>query len=121
LAGYGYLARRTAMALLLAMTMASGLGVWAGRVTDGGHHVGERVNSFTSPFGQQCTTVKLVGLGLDRGLPLAPTGVRARCDINPDTNWAAAFTIAIWILQAAIWGLATLALAGYTGLIRKPT
>ncbi|MEV4055297.1 hypothetical protein AB0J55_29190 [Amycolatopsis sp. NPDC049688] len=121
LAGYGYLTRRTAFALLLAMMAAGVLGVWAGHVTDGGHHVGERVSSFSSPYGQECTAVELVGLGLDRGLPLAPTGVRARCDLNPDTTWAAAFTIAIWILQAAIWGLATLALAGYTGLIRKST
>ncbi|EOD64214.1 hypothetical protein H480_32963 [Amycolatopsis vancoresmycina DSM 44592] len=121
LAGYGYLTRRTALALLLALMAAGGLGAWAGHVTDGGHHVGERVSSFGSASGRPCTTVELVGLGLDRGLPLAPTGVRARCDLNPDTTWAAAFTIAIWILQAAIWGLATLALAGYTGLIRKPT
>ncbi|MEU7785721.1 hypothetical protein [Amycolatopsis sp. NPDC049159] len=121
LAGYGYLARRTAVALFLALITAGGLGAWAGQVAEGGHHVGERVSSFGSPVGLPCTTVELVGLGLDRGLPLAPTGVRARCDLNPDTNGAAAFTVAIWLLQAAIWGLATLALAGYTGLIRKPT
>ncbi|MDX3193328.1 hypothetical protein PV458_33385 [Streptomyces sp. MN03-5084-2B] len=121
LAGYGYLARRTAVALLLAMMAAGGLGAWAGHVTDGGHHVGERVSSFDSAFGRPCTAVELVGLGLDRGLPLASSGIRARCDLNPDTTWAATFTIVIWILQAAIWGLATLALAGYTGLIRKPT
>ncbi|MFI5590310.1 hypothetical protein ACIA5G_35060 [Amycolatopsis sp. NPDC051758] len=121
LAGYGYLTRRTAVALLFVLMASGGLGVWAGRVTDGGHHVGERVSSFTSPYGHLCTTVELVGLGLDRGLPLAPTGVRARCDLNPDTNWASVFTVLIWLLQAAIWGLATLALAGYTGLVRKPT
>lgn len=121
LAGYGYRARRTALALLLTLMTAGGLGAWAGRVADGEHHVAERVSSFSSPTGRPCSTVELVGLGLDRGLPLAPTGVRARCDLNPETNWAGVFTVAIWILQAAIWGLATLAIAGYTGLIRKST
>ncbi|MEV4149923.1 hypothetical protein AB0J40_40130 [Amycolatopsis sp. NPDC049691] len=121
LAGYGYLARRTAVALVFAMVTVGALGVWAGRVADGRHHVAERVISFGSSYGQPCSVIELVGLGLDRGLPLASTGVRARCDLNPDTNWAAAFTIVIWLLQAAIWGLATLALAGYTGLVRKPT
>jgi hypothetical protein len=64
---------------------------------------------------------ELIGLGLDRGLPLGPTGLRARCDLDTATRWGQTFTIAIWIIQAAVWGLATLALAGYTGLIRKAT
>ena len=31
------------------------------------------------------------------------------------------FTVLLWVVQAAVWGLATLALAGYTGLVRKIT
>jgi hypothetical protein len=119
LAGYGYLVRRTAAALLLALLVAGGLGAWAGQITDGRHHIAERTAAFTAATGQSCTTVELIGVGLDRGLPLSPTGVRIRCDLNPDTEWGATFTIAIWIVQAAVWGLATLALAGYTGMVRK--
>ncbi|MEC3974332.1 hypothetical protein [Amycolatopsis sp. H20-H5] len=119
LAGYGYRARRTAAALLFALIAAGGLGLGAGHVTDGGHHTAERTASFSSAVGQPCSTVELIGLGLDRGLPLSPTGVRARCDLNTDTDWGGMFTVAIWIVQAAVWGLATLALAGYTGLVRK--
>jgi hypothetical protein len=119
LAGYGYRARRTAVALASALAVAGVLGFWAGNVADGSHHVAERVAAFGAQAGWPCTTVELVGLGLDRGLPLSPTGIRARCDINPDVPGASFFTVVIWLVQAAVWGLATLALAGYTGLIRK--
>ncbi|MEU3650789.1 hypothetical protein AB0E59_46065 [Lentzea sp. NPDC034063] len=117
LAGYGYRARRTAAALLLVLVAAGAIGWWAGQVdTRPGHHVAERV---TTP-GVPCSTVELVGLGLDRGLPLAMTGMRTRCDLDTASQKGQAFTAAIWLVQLAVWGLATLALAGYTNLVRKP-
>ncbi|WP_439379052.1 hypothetical protein [Amycolatopsis lexingtonensis] len=118
LAGYGYRARRTAAALLLAVIAAGGLGLWAGQVGQGGHHAAERVADFTAATGTRCTTVELIGVGLDRGLPLSP-GVRGRCDLNTGLDAGQVFTVAIWAVQAAIWALATLALVGYTGLVRK--
>ncbi|MGY6657626.1 hypothetical protein ACXIZN_36240 [Amycolatopsis sp. TRM77291] len=119
LAGYGYRARRTAAALLLALAAAVGLGLWAGHVETSPGYAAERTVGSGTP-GQQCTPVELIGLGLDRGLPFAPTGLRARCDLDTTTTSGQVFTVAVWIVQAAVWGLATLALAGYTGLIRKP-
>jgi hypothetical protein len=113
LAGYGYRARRTALALLIALVVAGALGFWAGHVVDGTRHAAER------PNGDTCSTVELIGVGLDRGLPLSPTGIRTRCDLNTGTTWGQVFTVGIWAVQAAVWGLATLALAGYTGLVRK--
>ncbi|MGW4128809.1 hypothetical protein [Amycolatopsis japonica] len=118
LGGYGYRARRTAAALLLSLLAAGGLGLWAGHVETNPGYAAERTAATSSP-GQQCTPVELIGLGLDRGLPLAPTGLRTRCDMDTTSVAGQAFTIAMWIIQAAIWGLATLALAGYTGLVRK--
>lgn len=121
LAGYGYRARRTAAALLLVLTIAGALGWWAGQVpTRPGHLVAERVSSATVATGTPCSTVELIGLGLDRGLPLAMTGMRARCDLDTASRAGQAFTAAIWLVQLAVWGLATLALAGYTNLVRKP-
>ncbi|QKV73290.1 hypothetical protein [Amycolatopsis sp. Hca4] len=120
LAGYGYRARRTAAALALALLAAVTVGLVAGHITDGAHHAAERVTSFALPIGQPCTPVELIGVGLDRGLPLSPTGVRTRCDLNTETTAGQWLTLLIWLIQAAVWGLATLALAGYTGLIRKP-
>lgn len=121
LAGYGYRARRTAAALLLVLIVAGAIGWWAGQVdTRPGHLVAERVTSATSASGVPCSTVELIGLGLDRGLPLAMTGMRARCDLDSASKKGQAFTAAIWLVQLAVWGLATLALAGYTNLVRKP-
>ncbi|GHH45985.1 hypothetical protein [Lentzea cavernae] len=121
LAGYGYRARRTAAALLLVLVVAGAIGWWAGQVsTRPGHLVAERVASAPVGAGTPCSTVELVGLGLDRGLPLAMTGMRARCDLDTASRKGQAFTAAIWLVQLAVWGLATLALAGYTNLVRKP-
>ncbi|SEF38275.1 hypothetical protein SAMN05421837_119109 [Amycolatopsis pretoriensis] len=118
LAGYGYRARQTAAALLLAVVAAGGLGLWAGHVGSGGHRAAERTADLTAATGTPCTTVELIGVGLDRGLPLSP-GVRGRCDLNTGIAAGQWFTVAIWLVQAAIWALATLALVGYTGLVRK--
>jgi hypothetical protein len=119
LAGYGYRARRTALALLIALAAAGLVAVWAGNVTTGpGRHAAEHTITSAAPR-TPCTTVELVGLGLDRGLPLGPTGLRTRCDLDTETTPGQVFTVLLWIVQAAVWGLATLCLAGYTGLIRK--
>jgi hypothetical protein len=121
LAGYGYRARRTAAALLLVLAMAGFLGWCAGQVaTRPGHLAAERVTSSAAAAGVPCSTVELVGLGLDRGLPLGTTGMRAKCDLDTAARAGQAFTAAIWLVQIAVWGLATLALAGYTNLVRKP-
>lgn len=119
LAGYGYRARRTALALLVALVAAGGVSLWAGHVTTGpGRHAAEHTATTTAP-GTPCSPVELVGLGLDRGLPLGPTGLRSRCDLDTGTTAGQVFTVLLWVVQAAVWGLATLALAGYTSLIRK--
>ena len=71
LAGYGYRARRTALALLIALIAAGGVAVWAGHVTTGpGRYAAEHTITTPTPS-TPCSTVELVGLGLDRGLPLA--------------------------------------------------
>jgi hypothetical protein len=116
LAGYGYRARRTALALLVALIVAGGVSLWAGHVTTGpGRYAAQHTATPHTP----CSTVELVGLGLDRGLPLGPTGLRTRCDLDTGTAAGQAFTVLLWVVQAAVWGLATLALVGFTGLIRK--
>ncbi|MDT8915129.1 hypothetical protein [Amycolatopsis sp. PS_44_ISF1] len=56
-----------------------------------------------------------------RGLPLGATGVRTRCDIDTEPGRGQAILAALWVLQAALWALATLTVTSYTGLVRKPT
>ena len=47
------------------------------------------------------------------------TGIENRCDLDTISSTGQLFTAAMWLVQAMMWGLATLAVAGYTGLIRK--
>ncbi|WP_372667998.1 hypothetical protein [Amycolatopsis kentuckyensis] len=115
LAGYGYRTGRTAAALLIVVTLAAGLGLWAGHTATGpGRYAAERPGGLGA-----CSSVELVGLGIDRGLPLASTGIRARCDLDTASLAGQRFTVVVWLLQAALWALATLVLAGYTSLVRK--
>ncbi|MEV4315415.1 hypothetical protein [Actinocrispum sp. NPDC049592] len=115
LAGYGYRTRRTALTLLLVLMFAGVLGLWAGHTSTGPNRFAAERPTATG----QCSTVELIGLGIDRGLPLASTGIRTKCDLDTSSTAGQWFTAVIWLLQAAVWALATLALAGYTGLVRK--
>jgi hypothetical protein len=121
---YGYRAHRLVTALVLVLALAAGLGYIAGQVpTRPGHHAAERVQPLGTPTdspGTPCSTAELIGLGIDRGLPLGVTGLRTRCDLDTSTKRGQAFTYAAWALQALVWALATLAIAAYTGLVRKP-
>ncbi|MEA5367157.1 hypothetical protein VA596_47050 [Amycolatopsis sp., V23-08] len=122
---YGYRAHRVVTALAVVLTLAAALSLLAGHVTTHpGHHAAERVppaSAKPDAPGAPCSPVELVGLGIDRGLPLGTTGIRAHCDLDTTTGWGQTFTAALWVLQALLWGLATLAIAAYTGLVRKPT
>ncbi|MEO6086627.1 MAG: hypothetical protein ABIQ18_26290 [Umezawaea sp.] len=121
---YGYRAQRLVVALAVILTLAGATAYLAGQVpTRPDHHAAERVRPATAPpdaGGTACSTVELVGLGLDRGLPVGTTGLRARCDLDTATKRGQAFTVLLWVLQAALWALATLTVAAYTGMIRKP-
>ncbi|MFC6093941.1 hypothetical protein [Saccharothrix lopnurensis] len=120
---YGYRAHRLVTALLTVLLLAGATGYTAGQVpTRAGHHAAERVtppNTPTTAAGIPCSTAELIGLGIDRGLPLGATGLRARCDLDTGTRKGQAFTYLLWALQAIVWALATLTIAAYTGLIRK--
>lgn len=121
LAGYGYRPGRLAAALLVALLIAGTVGVAAGNTpTHDGRYAALHTNRAERPF-TPCSITEQIGLGIDRGLPLGTTGIRERCDLDTTTAPGQLYTAAIWILQAFVWALATLAIAGYTGLIRKPS
>jgi hypothetical protein len=122
---YGYRANRLVAALGVVLALAAAVSVVAGHVTTHpGHLAAERVPPAAAKPGDPgtpCSPVELIGLGIDRGLPLGATGLRARCDLDTTTGWGQTFTAILWTLQALLWGLATLAIAAYTGLVRKLT
>jgi hypothetical protein len=66
-----------------------------------------------------CSLIEQVGAGINCGLPLGTTGSRGRCDFDTTSGRGQAVTAATWGLQVLVWALATLVVAGYSGLIRK--
>ncbi|MEU3624858.1 hypothetical protein BS329_18085 [Amycolatopsis coloradensis] len=122
---YGYRAHRLVTALFIVLVLAGATGYTAGQITTRPEHrAAERVQPAATPAaapGVACSTAELIGLGIDRGLPVGATGLRARCDLDTGTRWGQAFTYLLWALQALLWALATLTIAAYTGLIRKTT
>jgi hypothetical protein len=118
LAGYGYRSGRAVLALVLVLTSAAGLGVAAGHTSLGpGRYVTAHTSQAHDP-NSPCSLVEQVGVGIDRSVPLAPAGIRNRCDFDTSSPLGQVFTASTWILQALVWTLAALAVAGYRGLIR---
>jgi hypothetical protein len=119
LAGYGYRSSRAVLALVLVLMIAAGLGVAAGHTPIGpGHYVTAHTSQAHDP-NSPCSLVEQIGVGIDRSVPLAPAGIGNRCDFDTSSPLGQAFTASTWILQALVWTLAALAIAGYLGLIRK--
>jgi hypothetical protein len=117
--GYGYQTWRALLALAVVLGIAIGLGVAAGHL----HTVGDRTvaahTARTGRAGTACSTVEQVALGVDRGLPVIDTGIGDRCELDTTTRAGQLLTAIAWTLQVAAWALATLVVAGYTGLIRR--
>ena len=110
--GYGYQPWRALLALVAIATTAVVLAV-----TLGAHGGVARVNSHPAAA-SRCSAVEQVGVGLDLGLPLVKTGVRAHCDTTASTT-GQALTATGWGLQLLAWAFATLFVAGFTGIVRK--
>ncbi|GAA4470844.1 hypothetical protein GCM10023094_00400 [Rhodococcus olei] len=70
-------------------------------------------------MGRPCSFGQQVGLGLEIGLPLFKTAAGGHCQLNTDDKAGQLFMVLSWVLQALAWIFATLAVAGYVGLIRK--
>ena len=121
LGGYGYLISRIALALLVVLFAAAGLGIVAGHILIApGRYVAMHTAQASHPDGS-CSLTEQIGIGIDRGLPLGSTGIRSRCDFDTTTRWGQVVTGSSWVLQFLVWALATLFVAGYVGLIRKAT
>ncbi len=116
LAGYGYRSGRIAVALLLVLLLAAALGVIAGHTAIGpGRYVTAHTSQAHDPR-SPCSLLEQIGVGIDRSLPLVSTGITSRCDFDTSTRLGEAFTASTWILQALVWALAALAIAGYLRL-----
>ena len=68
---------------------------------------------------RSCSLLEQIGVGIDGGFPLGATGIRDRCDFDTTSRQGQAITATTWAPQALVWALATLVVAGYTGLIHR--
>jgi len=119
LAGYGYRSGRAVVAVVLVLVVAAGLGIAAGHTSLGpGRYVAAHTSQTLNPR-SPCSLVEQIGVGIDRSAPLTPARIGNRCDFDTSSPAGEAFTASAWVLQALVWMLATLAIAGYLGLIRK--
>ncbi len=119
LAGYGHRGGRAVLAILVVLLIAAGLGVAAGQTSIGpDRYVTARTGQAVDPY-SPCSLIEQIGVGIDRSVPLAPAGIRNRCDFDTASAAGQTFTAITWILQALVWALAALAIAGYLGLIRQ--
>ena len=66
-----------------------------------------------------CSTVEQIGLGLRPGLPFLSTVTAGPCIFDTSTTAGSVYAVTDWALQAIAWAGAALAIAGYTGLVRK--
>jgi hypothetical protein len=110
--GYGYQPWRALLALLAVVTIAVVLAL-----TLGAHGGLARINP-QPPAATECSAVERVAVGLDLGLPLVRTGIRAHCDTTASAT-GQVLTVAGWGLQLLAWAFATLFIAGFTGIVRK--
>jgi len=120
--GYGYQTWRAFLWLAAVLVLAIGLGLLAGNIHGDDRWVAAHTdNAGTAKAGTACSTAEQVGLGVERAIPLliSYTGVRDRCVLDSSSVPGQIITVAGWALQLAAWALAALAIAGYTGLVRK--
>ncbi len=121
LAGYGYRSSRAVLTLALVLATAAGLGVAAGHTPVApGRYVTAHTSQARDP-NSPCSLIEQIGTGIDRSVPLAPANIADRCDFDTSSPVGQVFTVSTWVLQASVWTLAVLAIAGYLGLIRKTT
>lgn len=66
-----------------------------------------------------CSTVERVGLGLEWSVPILATNAGKSCILNATTPAGQWITAGSWVFRLGGWALATLAVAGYTGIVRR--
>lgn len=73
-----------------------------------------------TPTGGPCPVVDRVALAIDTAVPLADTGVDERCALATTRPSGQRLAAAGWVFTVLGWASATLVVAGYTGLVRRP-
>jgi hypothetical protein len=120
--GYGYRTWPAFLGLSFVLILAIFLGLLAGRIHDGDRFVAAHTDKAApAEMGTACSTAEQIGLGVERALPplIGNTGIGDRCALESNSTAGQIITATGWVLQLAAWAFATLAVVGFTGLVRK--
>jgi hypothetical protein len=71
--------------------------------------------------GGACSVIGRVSIGLRWAVPLLTFATGQTCTLTGTGPWAVIITVVSWLLQLFGWGLVTLAVAGYTGIVHRFT
>lgn len=121
LLGYGYRPSRALLYLVGVIAISVALAVVLG-----GYGALARTPERASPIAgpvlspRPCSTVQLVGKGLDLGAPFlsAARSGEGNCEITATAS-GDVLTVARWVLRLAAWALAALFVAGFTNIVRR--
>jgi hypothetical protein len=118
LLGYGYETWRAMVALALVLLLAVGLAFLAGGYLEGPYgHVA--AHGSPNPYSSaDCSSIELVEMALDV-IPLVEFASEPSCSVETASTAGGIVTVVDWLLRLAAWALATLAVVGYTGLVRR--
>ena len=129
LTGYGYRISRTWACLLIwtALGLIAGLATGFVHVTaptEPGRPptvttVAAHAPTTADPAGAPCSLIERAGLGLAWAIPLVSAGTDSTCTLNTTAPAGQWMTLASWVLNLGGWALATLVVAGYTGIVRR--
>ncbi|MEU9485917.1 hypothetical protein AB0D83_20015 [Streptomyces decoyicus] len=109
--GFGYRSGRALWFLLGVMAVSCGLMLFA--VTQGW------LAHPTARDGCRCGVVETVVFAVDRAVPLLRFGVAGQCELsNATPPWV--FLVGL-VVQILSWAFLTLFVAGFTGIVRKPS
>jgi hypothetical protein len=117
--GYGYRTWPAFVGVLVLAGLGAGLGIAAGHTHAGStkQFAAYRPASAVRKVSQSCSVVEQAALGVR--VPFLSSLGAGDCVLNTTTVPGEAYSVGIWTDQALAWAAATLAVAGYTGLVRR--
>jgi len=117
--GYGYRTWPAFVGVLVLAAIGAGLGIAAGHTHAGTtkQFAAYRPASELRKVDQNCSTVEQAALGVR--VPFLSNLGAGDCVLNTTSVAGEIYSAAIWTDQVLAWAAATLAVAGYTGLVRR--
>ncbi|HEY0640927.1 MAG TPA: hypothetical protein VGD67_25120 [Pseudonocardiaceae bacterium] len=117
--GYGYRVRRAVGLLLVILIVSGSLGMAAGNAHDSNGRTLLHHSSRSANPGTPCSLFEQVVFGPERSVPFATSAARDRCELDTASTGGQFLATLFLALQLLAWSMVTLAVVGYTNMVRK--